>query len=100
MRRHRQFNARAETVTEKPTGKPAMQDHAKFGSCCKSMVAAMSFPGVRHFFVEDGVLRLVVGNAKLTGGGEAVYADNVYFCPFCGVSLQSLDEVKARVKPS
>jgi hypothetical protein len=74
-----------------------MQDHAKFGSCCKSMAAAMSFPGERHFFVEDGVLRLIVGQAKLTDGGEAVYADNVYFCPFCGVSLQGLGEVKAQV---
>ena len=74
-----------------------MQNHAKFGSCCKSMVRAMSFPGERHFFVEDGVFRIIVGQAKLTAGGEAVAADTVYFCPFCGVSLQSLDEVKARV---
>ena len=61
------------------------------------MVAAMSFPGVRHFFVEDGVLRLIIGQTKLTDGREAVYADNVYFCPFCGVSLQGLGEVKAQV---
>jgi len=77
-----------------------MQDHAKFGSCCKPMVTAVSFPGERHFFVEDGVFRLIVGRAKLTDGGEAVYADNVYFCPFCGVALQGLDEVKARVNTS
>jgi hypothetical protein len=64
------------------------------------MAAAMSFPGQRHFFVEHGVFRLIVGQAKLTDGGEAVYADNVYFCPFCGVSLQRADEVKARVNPS
>jgi hypothetical protein len=73
-----------------------MQGDAKFGSCCKSMASAMSFPGERHFFVEDGVFRIIIGQAKLTDGREAVAADNVYFCPFCGVSLQSLDEVKAR----
>jgi hypothetical protein len=79
-------------------GKPAMQNDTKLGSCCKSMTGAMSFPGERHFFLEDGVFRLIVGRAKLTDGREAVAADNVYFCPFCGASLQSPDEVKARVK--
>ena len=74
-----------------------MQNRAEFGSCCKSMAAAMSFPGERHFFVETGVFRIIVGRAKLTDGREAVYADNVYFCPFCGVSLQTPHEVKARV---
>jgi hypothetical protein len=75
-----------------------MQNDTKLGSCCKSMTMAMSFPGERHFFSEDGVFRLIVGRAKLTDGEEALYADNVYFCPFCGASLQGLDEVKARVK--
>ncbi len=74
-----------------------MHDPTEFGSCCKSMAAAMSFPGERHFFVENGVFRIIAGQAKMTDGRVATYADNMYFCPFCGVSLQTLDEVKARL---
>ena len=41
-------------------------------ACCKGMAAAMSFPNGRHFFIEDGVLKLTVAQTPLQGGGEAV----------------------------
>ena len=51
----------------------------------------MSFPSGRHFFIEDGVLKLTVAKTSLQDGGEAVLEHPVRFCPFCGspVSAQS-----------
>ena len=59
-------------------------------ACCKDMAMAMSFPisDGRHFFVEDGVLKLTVAQAKLEGGELAVLEHPVRFCPFCGKAIE------------
>ncbi|SDN19010.1 hypothetical protein [Afipia sp. GAS231] len=59
-----------------------------FDACCKDMATAMSFPNGRHFFVEEGALKLTVAKTPLQGGGEAVLESAVRFCPFCGQSIQ------------
>jgi hypothetical protein len=48
------------------------------------MATALSFPDGRHFFVEEGVLKLTVAKTPLADGGEAVLENAVRFCPFCG----------------
>jgi hypothetical protein len=52
------------------------------------MATAMSFPAGRHFFVEDGVLKLTVAKTPLEHGGEGVLEHPVHFCPFCGKPVQ------------
>ena len=61
-----------------------------FVPCCKDMAVAMSFPAGRHFFVEDGVLKLTVAKTTLEGGGEGVLENAIRFCPFCGKPAQKL----------
>ena len=68
-----------------------------FDPCCKDMSTAMSFPSGRHFFVEDGVLKLTVAKTPMEGGGEAVLEHPVRFCPFCGRPISAHE---ASAKPS
>ena len=55
-----------------------------FAPCCKDLTTALSFPAGRHFFIEDGKLKLLVAKTPLQGGGEAELENAVRFCPFCG----------------
>ena len=70
---------------------PLSQPEKIIDVCCKNMATAMSFPSGRHFFIEDGVLKLTVAKTPVQGGGEAVLEHPVRFCPFCGkpISAQS-----------
>ena len=63
-----------------------------FEPCCKDMKTAMSVPAGRHFFVEDGVLKLTVAKTPLEGGGEGILEHPVRFCPFCGKPAQARSE--------
>jgi hypothetical protein len=58
--------------------------------CCKDLSTALSFPAGRHFFVEDGALKLIVAKTPLHGGGEAELENAIRFCPFCGKSTDGL----------
>lgn len=55
-----------------------------FTPCCGDIATALSFPAGRHFFVEDGALKLLVAKTPLQGGGEAELENAIRFCPFCG----------------
>ena len=46
-------------------------DAHPFSPCCKDLATALSFPAGRHFFIEDGKLKLLVARTPLQGGGEA-----------------------------
>jgi hypothetical protein len=60
--------------------------------CCKDMAAALAFETGRHFFVEDGTLRLLVAHTPLLDGGEAELENVVRYCPFCGKPTTGLFE--------
>jgi hypothetical protein len=48
------------------------------------MGTALSFPNGRHFFFEDGALKLLIAKTKLTDGRVAELENRIRFCPFCG----------------
>jgi hypothetical protein len=52
--------------------------------CCKDLAAALSFETGRHFFVEDGALKLLVAHTPQLDGGDAELENAVRYCPFCG----------------
>jgi hypothetical protein len=60
--------------------------------CCKDMAAALAFETGRHFFVEDGELRLLVAHTPLLDGGEEELENTVRFCPFCGNPVAKMFE--------
>jgi hypothetical protein len=60
--------------------------------CCKDMAAALSFETGRHFFVEDGELRLLIAHTPLLDGGESELENVVRFCPFCGKPAKTMFE--------
>jgi hypothetical protein len=66
-----------------------------FTPCCKDLGRAMSFPAGRHFFVEDGALKLLVAKTPLQGG-EAELENKIRFCPFCGRPTADLFAPPAR----
>jgi hypothetical protein len=61
-------------------------------ACCKDMADALSFETGRHFFVEDGELRLLVAHTPLLDGGETELENTVRYCPFCGKPAKMLFE--------
>ena len=67
---------------------------SRFGSCCNDMRDALQTPPESMFRVEDnGVLYLSVGYAN-TEQGIGWYDQAVFFCPFCGTSLQTREEIR------
>jgi hypothetical protein len=58
--------------------------------CCKDLATALSFSAGRHFFVENGRLKLLVARTPMQGGGEADLENVVRFCPFCGTPLADM----------
>jgi hypothetical protein len=73
-----------------------VNDDRAFGSCCPDLLAALKQPQTSMFRVEtNGVLYLSVGFVS-TGGGQAWFEQAVLFCPFCGVLIQTREEVASR----
>ena len=64
--------------------RPCPQAKHPIDPCCKDLAAALSFETGRHFFVEDGELRLLVAHTPLLDGGDEELENTVRFCPFCG----------------
>jgi hypothetical protein len=52
--------------------------------CCKDLAAALSFETGRHFFVEDGALKLLVTHMPQLDGSDEELQSTVRYCPFCG----------------
>ena len=65
-----------------------------FTPCCKDLATALSFPAGRHFFVEDGALKLIVAKTSTQGGGVAELENAIRYCPFCGRPSQQLFSAK------
>ena len=58
--------------------------------CCKDLAAALSFETGRHFFVEDGELKLLVAHMPQLDGGDEELESTVRYCPFCGKPAKEL----------
>jgi hypothetical protein len=53
---------------------PLSQPEKIIDVCCKNMATAMSFPSGRHFFIEDGVLKLTVPKTPVQGGEKPCWS--------------------------
>jgi hypothetical protein len=73
-----------------------------FGSCCTDLADVMSGEEFEPLITvgDDGILYMSVGLVALEDGGEedepGMVDHPVFFCPFCGKSLQTPDEVRAK----
>jgi hypothetical protein len=65
---------------------------APIDPCCKDLAAALSFETGRHFFVEDGELRLLVAHTPMLDGADEELENTVHYCPFCGKPTAGLFE--------
>jgi hypothetical protein len=70
-----------------PSAKP-------FGECCPDMQHAVSHGVTRLLRVEDnGVFYMAVGVAE-TPDGLGWFDQAVLFCPFCGIPLQTREQIQ------
>ena len=65
---------------------------APIDPCCKDLAAALSFETGRHFFIEDGELRLLVAHTPMLDGADEELENTVRYCPFCGKPTAGLFE--------
>ncbi len=70
----------------------------KFGSCCPELKDAMSGEEFEPLITvsEDGILYMSVGLVDLDEDEPGMVDHPVFFCPFCGTRVQSVEEVRAR----
>jgi hypothetical protein len=69
-----------------------------FGSCCGELKDAMSGEEFEPLLTvgEDGVLYMSVGLIDLEDEEPGMVDHPLFFCPFCGTKLQTVDEVRAK----
>jgi hypothetical protein len=70
-----------------------------FGSCCSELKDAMSGEEFEPLLTvgDDGVLYMSVGLIDLEQESEPGMVDHpLFFCPFCGKGLQTVEEVRAK----
>jgi hypothetical protein len=70
-----------------------------FGTCCTELKDAMSGEEFEPLLTvgDDGVLYMSVGLVDLQEEDEPGMVDHpLFFCPFCGKKLQSVEEVRAK----
>ena len=74
----------------------------QFGACCSHLKEAMSGADFEPLINvgEDGVLYISVGLIDLEGEEPGIVDHPLYFCPFCGSGLQTVDEVQAKTGES
>ncbi len=72
-----------------------------FGSCCNELAEALASEGFESLFTigQDSVLFLSVGEVDVEGDQRTFVDHPVFYCPFCGTSLQTRDEVMAKLEP-
>ncbi|MEO1205129.1 MAG: hypothetical protein AAFV45_02245 [Pseudomonadota bacterium] len=71
-----------------------------FGSCCMELQEAIQAEDFEPLITlgPDDVLYISVGLMDLEDEDEPGMVDHpIFFCPFCGTSLQSRDEVQAKL---
>jgi hypothetical protein len=70
-----------------------------FGNCCSELKDAMSGEEFEPLITvgDDSVLYMSVGLIDLEQENEPGMVDHpLFFCPFCGTKLQTVDEVRAK----
>ncbi len=72
-------------------------DH-KFGSCCVELKETMSGEDFEPLITvgEGDVLYMSVGLIEMEDEEPGMIDHPVFFCPFCGSRLQTVDEVRAK----
>ena len=80
-----------DTIEETP-------DTNGFGSCCEDLEEAMSGAEFDPLITvgDDGVLYMSVGQIELEDDEPGLVDHPVFYCPFCGQELQTVDEVRAK----
>ena len=75
----------------------------EFGSCCdelKEVLEGQDFDPLIGVG-DNGILYMSIGMLDTDDEGEANVVDHpVFFCPFCGTKLQTVDEVEAKSGPA
>jgi len=69
-----------------------------FGSCCEDLEEAMSGSEFDPLITvgSNGVLYMSVGQIELEDGEPGLVDHPMFFCPFCGTELQTVEEVHAK----
>jgi hypothetical protein len=71
----------------------------QFGTCCSELKDAMSGEEFEPLLTvgDEGVLYMSVGLIDLQEEDEPGMVDHpLFFCPFCGKRLQTVEEVRAK----
>ena len=83
------------TEAENEAGRAPAKD---FGTCCAELGQAMSGEEFEPLITvaENGVLYVSVGMIELEDEEPGMVDHPLFFCPFCGTKLQSVDEVRVK----
>ena len=69
-----------------------------FGSCCEDLEDAMSGEEFDPLITvgTDGVVYMSVGQIELEDEEPGLVDHPMFYCPFCGKELQTVEEVRAK----
>jgi len=69
-----------------------------FGTCCEDLEEAMSGEEFDPLITvgTDGVLYMSVGQIELEDDEPGLVDHPMFYCPFCGKDLQTVEEVRAK----
>lgn len=75
-----------------------MSGDGTFGSCCEELKEAMSGVEFEPLITigEAGILYMSVGLIEMDDDEPGMIDHPLFFCPFCGTKLQSVEEVRAK----
>ncbi|MFN3625933.1 MAG: hypothetical protein ACK4TP_17990 [Hyphomicrobium sp.] len=70
----------------------------EFGTCCAELKDAMSGEEFEPLITvgDDGVLYMSVGLIDLEDEEPGMVDHPLFFCPFCGTKLQSVEDVRGK----
>ena len=70
----------------------------KFGSCCEELKEALEGGAFEPLITvgADEVIYMTVGLVDLEEDEPGLVDHPLFFCPFCGIKLQSAEDVRAK----
>mgnify|MGYP001168579443 CR=1 FL=1 len=73
-------------------------NNKEFGSCCAELKGTMSGTDFEPLITvgEGGILYMSVGLIEMDDEEPGMIDHPVFFCPFCGTRLQTVEEVRAK----